>query len=315
MQPILIPSPAPALRTNQTVVELAKLCDDLRNIGKQLAGEFLECVRAAAGGVLDEYYDGLRTAEGRPPGRASEERASRKWEDAGWICVCLYRMEKNSLKWTAERATAVIPHEPLKAEVKSALDRISSALMTPAFEEFDRGYSEPDFACPRRLQRDAAYRKTLFADMLVAAEAAAKEVVVLPALADQLYVLVGSICTTDRDLAAAARVSRATTAAVIWSHGGCAYSRDGITPYVVTTEENYILEAFLIAGKPMDTRTLIEKSGATNVSRAISCLRERYGGAFRDAIRMPVKKGTGGFFVLVRDIEAAQDQTATLRVV
>ena len=227
---------------------------------------------------------------------------------AGWICTGYYRVEKGSLESAISRAITFIPHESLKAEVKLSLSRIIDALGTPAFKELDRGFSEPEFSYPKRLRRDSAFAKALFAELLIAAEGAAREAAGLPALANQLYVLVSSQCALDRDLAAVARVSVATPAPVIWSHGGRAYSCDGNKLYAVTIEENSILEAFMIAGKPMDTRTLTEKSGVTNVSRAIGRLRERYAGAFKDAIRPAAKKGSGGFFALVREAERRQHQ-------
>jgi hypothetical protein len=82
---------------------------------------------------------------------------------------------------------------------------------------------------------------------------------------------------------------RAPAVPTIWSHGDRAYSRDGTTSYCVSEEEDSILQAFLEAGKAMDTPTLEDKSGSTNVPRAIKRLCQRYSGVFADAIRM-----TGG---------------------
>jgi hypothetical protein len=103
---------------------------------------------------------------------------------------------------------------------------------------------------------------------------------------------------------AAAEAATLPPAKVIWSHGDRAYSRDKINSFVVTLEENNVLQAFLKSGKAMETRHLVNSSGVTNVSRTIGGLCEGYGGVFDDAIRTPHKgrKGTGGYFILVRKI-------------
>jgi len=91
---------------------------------------------------------------------------------------------------------------------------------------------------------------------------------------------------------------------IIWSHGGSAYSRDGADSYAVNTEEDNILQSFLESGKAMDSSTLTDKSGVTNIARVMKRLQGGYGGIFSDAIRLPGKKGTGGYFACVRTLRA-----------
>lgn len=89
----------------------------------------------------------------------------------------------------------------------------------------------------------------------------------------------------------------------VWSHGDRTYSRDGRNPYVVTAEEDYVLQAFLQRGTAMDTRDLETASGVTNIPRVIGRLIEGYQGQFAAAIRTPNgKKNAGGYFVRVRSV-------------
>jgi hypothetical protein len=100
-----------------------------------------------------------------------------------------------------------------------------------------------------------------------------------------------------------ALLSLVPTLPTIWHHGDRAYSRDRINSFVVTPEEDHVLQTFLKSGKAMDTRDVTNRSGVTNVSRTIRALRSKYGGVFADAIRTPPdgKKGAGGYLILVRD--------------
>ncbi len=100
--------------------------------------------------------------------------------------------------------------------------------------------------------------------------------------------------------------SPAPAVPTIWHHGDRSYSRDRINPIVVTYDEDNILQTFLDSGKAMDTREVANKSGVSNVSRTIGGLCKKYAGVFVDAIRTPHdgKKGTGGYFIFVRNLDS-----------
>lgn len=86
---------------------------------------------------------------------------------------------------------------------------------------------------------------------------------------------------------------------VIWHHGGRSYSSDGANPVTVTHEEGRVLQAFLRAGRSLETREL-EDGGVTNVARVVGQLLRRYGGRFAPAIRTPKGVKGGGYFIRVR---------------
>ncbi|MBA4189474.1 MAG: hypothetical protein C0467_15900 [Planctomycetaceae bacterium] len=88
---------------------------------------------------------------------------------------------------------------------------------------------------------------------------------------------------------------------IIWSHGGRSYSRDRVSQYFVTREEDFILTAFQQRGTAMDTTTLLDVSGVTNIPRVMANLIKKYDGTFADAVRKPGKKNAGGYLIRVQD--------------
>ena len=93
---------------------------------------------------------------------------------------------------------------------------------------------------------------------------------------------------------------------IIWAHGGRAYSHDGISPVLVSETEDYILTAFCEQNCAMDTRELENKSGVTNVSRAVAYLCKKYDRRFAGAISTPTKAAKGtGYYIRVREAKSA----------
>lgn len=84
----------------------------------------------------------------------------------------------------------------------------------------------------------------------------------------------------------------------IWYHGGQSYSRDGIRPIRVSTEQHNILNAFLGGNEAFDTDTLSDK-GVSNVTTVIVKLAKKFGD---DAVRRPDDKGDG-YFIRVRPLQ------------
>jgi hypothetical protein len=86
----------------------------------------------------------------------------------------------------------------------------------------------------------------------------------------------------------------------IWDHGDLKYSRDKRNPYIVTEEEDNLLQVFLDNPTAMTKCELENESGVTNVSRVLRRLVKSYDGQFADAIRMPGKKCAGGYLIHVK---------------
>jgi hypothetical protein len=90
----------------------------------------------------------------------------------------------------------------------------------------------------------------------------------------------------------------ATPATVIWFLGGQAYQVGNWTG-CVSVKENNVLQSFLKA-KALTGPRLRAESGEENPVRHLRTLKEGYKGAFRDAIRLPGRKSSGGYVVDVR---------------
>ncbi len=89
---------------------------------------------------------------------------------------------------------------------------------------------------------------------------------------------------------------------VIRFHAERQYSIDGNTPLKVSDEFDSILQAFLQSQGAMETRELEDRSGVTNVSRAMRALAAWNEGCFKAAIRIPSGKAKGGYFVHVQPL-------------
>jgi hypothetical protein len=88
----------------------------------------------------------------------------------------------------------------------------------------------------------------------------------------------------------------------IWSHGNGAYSIDRGVPLKVSDELDSILTAFREHPVAMATGELKDRSGVTNISRAMRGLAEWSNGIFAEAVCRPRAKSQGGYFVRVRSL-------------
>jgi hypothetical protein len=86
----------------------------------------------------------------------------------------------------------------------------------------------------------------------------------------------------------------------IWFHGDCQYSINQSAPMKVSDEFDCILRSFLDSHTALKTTELIDRSGVTNVSRAMARLVQWNDGMFKTAMRVPNGKSKGGYFINVR---------------
>ena len=81
---------------------------------------------------------------------------------------------------------------------------------------------------------------------------------------------------------------------------GC-YRPDGAAfPLAVSDAEDLVLSAFL-RRPAMSQGDLIDQTGLAHAHKVLARLAAKYGGAFAAAIRLPGKKGNGGYAVLIRN--------------
>lgn len=91
---------------------------------------------------------------------------------------------------------------------------------------------------------------------------------------------------------------------VIYHHGEMCYSLETGNQIPVSYESDNILQTFLEVGTAMNTRTLRDRSGVTNVPRAIRNLRVKYGGVFEPAVQHPGgKKCSCGYWIRVMSLK------------
>jgi hypothetical protein len=83
----------------------------------------------------------------------------------------------------------------------------------------------------------------------------------------------------------------------IVSLGNRAYKVGNSEPVIVTESEDDVFQAFL-ENEAMDQATLCEKAG--HEPRVLRAIIYKYRGVFAPAIRMPGKKGIGGYYVKIR---------------
>ena len=93
----------------------------------------------------------------------------------------------------------------------------------------------------------------------------------------------------------------ATDQPTIFRHSLRCYSLEQRPPVTVTREEDSILTAFQKRCMPMETAELENLSGVTNPSRVMKRLAHTFAAA---AVRLPGKKGAGGYFVRVKPFPA-----------
>ncbi len=86
----------------------------------------------------------------------------------------------------------------------------------------------------------------------------------------------------------------------IYFHEAKKYSLDGKKSLCVPEELDNILQTFLEYPTAMETKELTDRSGVSNVSRAVKKLAEWNNGVFAPAVSMPEKKGKGGYFIRVK---------------
>jgi hypothetical protein len=81
-------------------------------------------------------------------------------------------------------------------------------------------------------------------------------------------------------------------------HGDRRYQVSEGQPFVVTENEDNVLQAFL--GAPaLDQKMLIRRSGMNDAARSLRALCKKYDGVMASAIRLPGRKGRGGYRVQV----------------
>jgi hypothetical protein len=96
----------------------------------------------------------------------------------------------------------------------------------------------------------------------------------------------------------------AATDPTIESLGNRVYRLDKGDAVVVDHNEDLVLRAFLKSAA-LDHMRLVDQSGVVNAQKILGNLTKKYEGRFAAAIRLPKRKGRGGYFVRIRVAEAA----------
>ncbi len=92
--------------------------------------------------------------------------------------------------------------------------------------------------------------------------------------------------------------------AIIISHGNRQYSMAGHTLLTVDDNEDSVLQAFLTQPS-MNHPTLIQLAGFDCAPRVLKGLTEKYNAVFALAVRLPRRKGAGGYTVAIQRASAA----------
>src|SRR5262249_52134326 len=102
-------------------------------------------------------------------------------------------------------------------------------------------------------------------------------------------------CAKAADLLAQVVPGDADSGTGINYFGNRQYASSGCTsPQTLTEREDSVLQAFL-GRTSMDLATLKELSGEQEAARILKRLTRNYGGAFAPSIRLPGRKGKGGY--------------------